>query len=63
MKAALHAVRRLNAIVPNKLADPAVAALWNGARRVEYGGRTKNGAAAVAPEPSPSTSAVTAAPA
>jgi hypothetical protein len=63
MKAALHAVRRLNAIVPNKLDDPAVAALWNGARRVEYGGRTKNGAAAVAPEPSPSTSAVTSAPA
>jgi hypothetical protein len=63
MEAGLRAVRRLSAIVPNRLQDPSAVALWNGARRVEYGGRTKNGAAAVVPEPSPSTSAVTPAPA
>ena len=61
MATGLRAVRRLSAIVPNKLQDPSVVALWNGARRLEYGARAKNGAAAVAPEPSPS--AVTAAPA
>jgi len=37
MKAALHAVNRLNAIVPNKLNDPAGIASWNLARRVDYG--------------------------
>jgi hypothetical protein len=37
MEAALRAVRRLNAIVPNKLNDPAGIASWNLARRVDYG--------------------------
>jgi hypothetical protein len=37
MKAAVHAVRRLNAIVPNKLDDPAAVVLWNLARRIDYG--------------------------
>jgi hypothetical protein len=41
MKAALHAVRRLNAIVPNRLDDPAAVALWNLARRVDNG-RVRN---------------------
>ena len=63
MEAGLGAVRRLSAIVPNKLQDPSVSAQWNVARRLEYGGRTRKGAAAVAPEPSPSPSAVTPAPA
>jgi hypothetical protein len=37
MKTALHAVRRLNAIVPNKLDEPALVALWNLARRIDSG--------------------------
>src|SRR5262245_49580299 len=59
MEAALGAVRRLNAIVPNRLDDPAAVALWNGARKIEYGARTKNGGAAIAAEPAPAQSAVT----
>jgi hypothetical protein len=62
MEAGLRAVRRLSDIVPNKLQNPSAVALWNGARRMERGPRTKSGAA-VAPEPSPSPSAVTPAPA
>jgi hypothetical protein len=54
MEAGLRAVRRLSAIVPNRLQDPAAVALWNGARRVEYVGRAKSGEAPVVPEPSPS---------
>jgi hypothetical protein len=53
MEAGLRAVRRLSAIVPNRLQEPSAVALWNGARRVEYGGRAKNGEAAVASEPLP----------
>jgi hypothetical protein len=63
MEAGLRAVRRLGDIVPNRLQDPSAVALWNGARRMERGPRTRNGAAAVAAEPSPSPSAVTPAPA
>jgi hypothetical protein len=37
MEAALRAVRRLNAIVPNKLNDPAGIASWSLACRVDYG--------------------------
>jgi hypothetical protein len=61
MTTGLRAVRRLSAIVPNKLQDPSAVALWEGARRFDRGVRAKNGAAAVAPESSPSP--VTAAPA
>jgi hypothetical protein len=57
MKEGLRAVRRLSAIVPNKLQDPASVTLWNGARRIEYGGRTKNSEAPVAPGPSTSAGA------
>jgi hypothetical protein len=57
MAAGLRAVRRLSAIVPNRLQDPSAVALWHGARRIEYGARTKNGEAAVAAEPSPSPAA------
>jgi hypothetical protein len=42
MTAALHAVRRLNAIVPNKLDDPGTVALWNLARHIDSG-RVKSG--------------------
>jgi hypothetical protein len=59
MTAALHAVRRLNAIVPNKLDDPASVAVWNGARKIDYGARTKNGGAVAVADPQPSPSAVT----
>jgi hypothetical protein len=37
MKTALDALRRLNAIVPNRLDDPAAVALWNSARRIDSG--------------------------
>jgi hypothetical protein len=37
MKTALDALRRLNAIVPNRLDDPAAVALWNRARRIDSG--------------------------
>jgi hypothetical protein len=53
MEAGLRAVRRLNAIVPNRLQEPSVVALWNSARRIESGARAKNGEASVAPQPSP----------
>jgi len=64
MAEGLRAVRRLSAIVPNKLQDPASVTLWNGARRVEHGGRSKNGEAAVtpvAPEPTRSSTSPTSA--
>jgi hypothetical protein len=45
MEAALRAVGRLNAIVPNKLDDPAGIASWNLARRIDYRrGRSSNAA-------------------
>jgi hypothetical protein len=55
MKTALHAVRRLNAIVPNRLDDPAAVALWNMARRVDAG-RVKSDEAAVPNGSEPSSS-------
>jgi hypothetical protein len=45
MEAALRAVKRLNAIVPNKLNEPAGIAIWNRARRIDYG-RVRSSAAA-----------------
>jgi len=37
MEEGLRAVRRLSAIVPNKLDDPAAVAMWDLARRIDYG--------------------------
>jgi hypothetical protein len=54
MEEGLRAVRRLSGLVPNKLEDRAIVALWNAARRVVYG-RVNNGEAAAPETPSPST--------
>jgi hypothetical protein len=45
MEAALRAVKRLNAIVSNKLNDPVGMASWNLARRIDYGRVRRSGAA------------------
>jgi hypothetical protein len=42
----LQAARRLAAVVPHKLEDPASLALWNAARRIGYPPRIKSPAAA-----------------
>jgi hypothetical protein len=57
MQEGLRAVRRLNAIVPNRLDDPAAVALWAEARRVDYGARAKADGAAVQPGPAADTPA------
>jgi hypothetical protein len=59
MEAGLRAVRRLTAIVPNRVQDPATVVRWNGARRIDYGAGAKKGDVSVASEPSSSTPAVT----
>jgi len=59
MEAGLRAVRRLAAIVPNRLQDPSIVVLWNGARRIDYGAGAKKGNVSVSSEPLASTPTVT----
>ena len=54
MTAALHAVKRLSAIVPNRLDDPAAVALWDLARRIDYG-RVRNGGPVNSDGPAPTS--------
>jgi hypothetical protein len=66
MEDGLSAVRRLSAIVPNKLQDPAEVTLWSAARHLEEG-RVRNNAATApdgtpqSPSPTPPDDAKTAA--
>jgi hypothetical protein len=54
MEEGLRAVRRLSAIVPNKLDDPAAVALWDLARRIDYG-RVRNGGPVTSDGPAPTS--------
>ena len=47
-------MRRLSAIVPNKLDDPAAVALWDLARRIDYG-RVRNGGPVTSDGPAPTS--------
>ena len=57
MEAGLNAIRRLDAIVPNRLRnDGAISAMWDLARRVEYpSARTKADAPPTHGAPAPQT--------
>ena len=46
LRKAMQAVKRLDAVVPHKLQDPALLALWNAARRIGYPRRSKGHVAA-----------------